>query len=266
MLDGLMRGLIDAPLNRGGRWLAGRGASANAVTLIGLVLGLAAAATIAVGQTGLVAVLLVLASRLADGLDGAVARARGKTDFGGYLDIACDFAFYAAIPAAFVIANPAQNGAAGAALLASFFVNGGNVSGLCHPCGKTRDGDEKSGREIAVFHSGAVGRDRDDSVFCDRRALAIHLCNGGLDICRAVSGDRFQPGGAGATGVRRLRVKACTSRRSPRLASVWGLPGISVRLPLQPPQRATKTLATLPRYSIPDRQAGIPCAIRLTTT
>ena len=144
MLDGMMRGLIDAPLNRGGVWLAGRGASANVVTLIGLGLGLAAAAMIAAGQGGLIAVLLILASRLADGLDGAVARARGKTDFGGYLDIACDFAFYAAIPTAFVIANPAQNGAAGAFLLASFYVNGASFLGYAILAAKR--GMETTGR------------------------------------------------------------------------------------------------------------------------
>ncbi|OYX19883.1 MAG: phosphatidylglycerophosphate synthase, partial [Rhodobacterales bacterium 32-66-9] len=36
MLDGLMRGVIDAPLNESGRWLAARGATANGVTLAGL--------------------------------------------------------------------------------------------------------------------------------------------------------------------------------------------------------------------------------------
>ena len=148
MLDGMMRGIIDAPLKRGGVWLARRGASANAVTLIGLGFGLAAAVMIAIGQTGLVAVLMILASRLADGLDGAVARARGKTDFGGYLDIACDFAFYAAIPTAFVIADPAQNGAAGAFLLASFYVNGASFLGYATLAAKrgmeTRDRGDKS--------------------------------------------------------------------------------------------------------------------------
>ena len=43
MLDGMMRGVIDAPLDSGGRWLARRGASANAVTLTGLALGLLSA-------------------------------------------------------------------------------------------------------------------------------------------------------------------------------------------------------------------------------
>ena len=45
-------------------------------------------------------------NRVADGLDGAVARASGQTDFGGYLDLVVDFIFYSAIPLAFAIANP----------------------------------------------------------------------------------------------------------------------------------------------------------------
>lgn len=130
MLDGLMREVIDTPLNQGGRWLASRGASANAVTLVGLGFGLVAAALVAAGWSGLLVALPLLANRLADGLDGAVARARGKSDFGGYLDIACDFAFYGAIPLAFVLADPAANGAAGAFLLASFYVNGATFLGF----------------------------------------------------------------------------------------------------------------------------------------
>ena len=129
MLDGLMRGVIDAPLNRGGRWLAARGASANTVTLAGFALGLTAAALLALGWSGLLVALVLLASRLADGLDGAVARVRGKTDFGGYLDIAADFAFYGALPLAFVLRDPDANGLAGAFLLFSFYVNGATFLG-----------------------------------------------------------------------------------------------------------------------------------------
>lgn len=129
MLDGMMRGVIDAPLNRGGRWLAARGATADAVTLGGLALGLAAAGLIWAGWSGLWVALVLLASRLADGLDGAVARARGKSDFGGYLDIVCDFVFYAAVPLAFVLTDPATNGAAGAFLLFSFYVNAATFLG-----------------------------------------------------------------------------------------------------------------------------------------
>ena len=147
MLDGLMRGVIDAPLNQGGRWLAARGATANAVTVFGLALGLAAAALIAVGWSGVIVALVLLVSRLADGLDGAVARARGKTDFGGYLDIVADFAFYGAIPLAFVLRDPA-NGLAGAFLLFSFYVNAATFLGfaiLAEPQGlANRSRGEKS--------------------------------------------------------------------------------------------------------------------------
>ena len=43
MFDARLRPLIDPPLNAAGRWIAGRGISANAVTLIGLAFGLLAA-------------------------------------------------------------------------------------------------------------------------------------------------------------------------------------------------------------------------------
>ena len=129
MLDATLRPLIDPSLNRLGRSLARRGLSADAMTVIGLGLGLLAAALIVVEWSGL-ALIPLLAGRVADGLDGAVARATRTTDFGGYLDIVADFAFYGAIPLAFVLQNPALNGAAGAFLLASFYVNGTSFLGF----------------------------------------------------------------------------------------------------------------------------------------
>ncbi|TCO71302.1 CDP-alcohol phosphatidyltransferase family protein [Rhodovulum euryhalinum] len=129
MLDGAMRRLIDPPLDRLGRALAARGVTADAVTLAGLVLGLAAACLIALGWPG-IALGPLLASRLADGLDGAVARATRKTDFGGYLDIVSDFLFYGAVPLGFVVLDPAANGAAGAFLLTSFYINGATFLGF----------------------------------------------------------------------------------------------------------------------------------------
>ena len=128
MLDRYARQLIDPPLNHIGSGLAARGLTANTVTLIGLGLGLFAALLIIIGAPA-VALVPMLASRVADGLDGAVARATHKTDFGVYLDIAADFLFYGAIPAAFVINDPAGNGAAGAFLLVSFYFNGTSFLG-----------------------------------------------------------------------------------------------------------------------------------------
>lgn len=129
MLDGQIRKLIDPILDRQGKTVARLGLSADMVTLIGLVFGLAAAAAIASGYY-LLALVPLLLSRLADGLDGAVARATRRTDFGGYLDIVCDFLFYGAIPMAFVWADPATNGMAGAFLLTSFYFNGASFLGF----------------------------------------------------------------------------------------------------------------------------------------
>jgi phosphatidylglycerophosphate synthase len=129
MLDARARQIIDPPLNALGRALARTGISANAVTLIGLVLGLLSAVIIAQGAP-LAALIPLLASRLADGLDGAIARATYKTDFGGYLDIASDFLFYGAVPVGFVVLNPTDNAIAGAVLLLSFYFNAASFLGF----------------------------------------------------------------------------------------------------------------------------------------
>lgn len=129
MLDRHLRPLIDPPLNRLGASAAQLGLSANQVTLAGLVLALSAAGAV-LAQMFWLAILLILASRLADGLDGAVARATRVTDFGGYLDIVCDYIFYAAIPLAFIALDPAAHGVAGAFLLLSFYVNAGSFLGF----------------------------------------------------------------------------------------------------------------------------------------
>lgn len=128
MLDAHIRPMIDPALNRAGARLAGWGMTADGVTLLGLALGLMAAGLIAMGAP-FWALIPLLLSRIADGLDGAVARATRKTDFGGYLDIACDFLFYGAIPMAFVWSDPAGNGMAGAWLLTSFYFNGTSFLG-----------------------------------------------------------------------------------------------------------------------------------------
>ena len=54
----------------------------------------------------MLAVTLLLLNRLLDGLDGAVARAAGGTDLGGFLDITMDFLIYSAIPFAFALSDP----------------------------------------------------------------------------------------------------------------------------------------------------------------
>ncbi len=119
MLDTVMRPLINRPLNSAGRFLARRGVGANAVTLAGLVIGLLAALAVGTGYFALGFALIVV-NRIIDGLDGAVARASTPTDRGGYLDIVVDYVFYASIPFAFAVFDPAHNAIPAAALLAGF--------------------------------------------------------------------------------------------------------------------------------------------------
>ncbi|MEM8569372.1 MAG: CDP-alcohol phosphatidyltransferase family protein [Pseudomonadota bacterium] len=154
MLDAHLRTYIDPPLNRIGRGLAAAGVTANAVTLIGLVLGLVAATTIALGYPGW-ALIPLIGSRLLDGLDGAVARATKRTDFGGYLDISCDFLFYGAIPLGFILMDPGANAIAGAVLLLSFYVNGASFLGYAALA--ARRGLETSQRGLKnIYYSGGL--------------------------------------------------------------------------------------------------------------
>jgi phosphatidylglycerophosphate synthase len=118
MFDARLRPLIDPPLNALGRWLARWGIGANTVTLAGLIPALGAAVAISHEQY-LVGLALILVNRLLDGLDGAVARANGLTDLGGYLDTLADYVFYVAVPIAFGLAN-AANTLAALLLVASF--------------------------------------------------------------------------------------------------------------------------------------------------
>ena len=105
MFDARLRPLINPALDRIGAALARRGVSANQVSAAGAACGALAGLAIGLGHP-LAGLALVLASRLLDGLDGAIARARGATDFGGYLDIVCDYVFYLAVPLGFGFAAP----------------------------------------------------------------------------------------------------------------------------------------------------------------
>lgn len=98
--------------------------SPNQVTILAFLVGAGAVAAIADGRRGL-ALALWLLNRLLDGLDGTLARLHGRSsDFGAYLDILLDFAVYAAVPVALVLAAPAPGATfAALVLMASFYLN-----------------------------------------------------------------------------------------------------------------------------------------------
>lgn len=152
MFDALLRPVIDPPLNGIGRVLARAGLTANQLTIAAVVIGFAAAVMLACGDTTL-AIVLILLNRLLDGLDGAVARAHGPSDVGGYLDIVCDFIFYTGVPVGFAIADPA-NAVAAAVLLATFTVTG--VSFLAYAAVAAKRGRETTahGRKSFFYSTG----------------------------------------------------------------------------------------------------------------
>lgn len=123
MLDKAVQQLLRPAMAQAARGLVRLGVGADAISVTGFAIGMAAAGAIAVQQYTAGLTLLLL-SRLLDGLDGAVARATTPTDRGGFLDITLDFLFYAAIPLAFAIADPTANALPAAVLLASFIGTG----------------------------------------------------------------------------------------------------------------------------------------------
>lgn len=164
MLDGWARARIDPFLDRLAGRLAATGVSANSVTLTACGVGLLAALAIAGGYFGL-GLVLMLASRLGDGLDGAVARINGKTDLGGYLDIVLDFVFYGAIPLGFVLADPATNAVAGAVLIFSFYVNGSSFLAYAVMAEKRKMETAARGAKSLFFTTGLAEASETIAVF-----------------------------------------------------------------------------------------------------
>jgi phosphatidylglycerophosphate synthase len=116
------------------------------LTLVGLVLAVGAAAAAAT-RLWWWAVGLWLLSRLADGLDGVLARRQDSaSDLGGFLDIIADFAAYGGFVLGVAIGAPAARVAC-AALLLAYYLNGSAflaISGLAEKRRQRVAGDERS--------------------------------------------------------------------------------------------------------------------------
>ena len=118
MFDTRLRKLIDPALNRIAALAVRSGIGANAVTLVGAALVIPLFYAL-LAPNWMLALALLLANRVLDGLDGAVARIRGPSAWGGYLDSLCDYLFYIAVPLGFAFAAPA-NELSALILVASF--------------------------------------------------------------------------------------------------------------------------------------------------
>ena len=154
MLDPLLRRWIGPSLNRAGAWLARRDMSANAFSVAGLAVGLTVIPLLAWGRYEL-ALLVILLNRLIDGLDGAIARRKGTTSFGGFLDIMCDMGFYAAVPIGFALAHPG-NALWAALLLASFVCTASSFLGGAVLAAQREEPDDGARGAKSFFHAAGL--------------------------------------------------------------------------------------------------------------
>jgi phosphatidylglycerophosphate synthase len=154
VFDGRARPLIDPPLN----WLAARlarhGLGANAVTVGGFLVGVAGCVAVGFQQYTL-ALVLILLNRIADGLDGAIARRLGATDAGGYLDIVLDTIFYSGVPFAFAVSRP-EFALPAAFLIYSFVGTGGSFLAFAVIAAKRGITTESRGKKSFYYAAGLM--------------------------------------------------------------------------------------------------------------
>jgi phosphatidylglycerophosphate synthase len=106
MFDERVRGWLPIVAAGTAHRLVRLGISPHAVTWFGLVAALLAAALVGAGRPFAGLIVWVI-SRVADGLDGLMARESGRTSaFGAYLDITLDMAGYSAMLVGFSLLHP----------------------------------------------------------------------------------------------------------------------------------------------------------------
>ncbi|GHC31285.1 CDP-alcohol phosphatidyltransferase family protein [Aidingimonas halophila] len=124
MLDRWTMPLTQTPLNWLARTLVRCRVTPTQVTVGGFMVGMLSVPLLAWELYGW-ALIAILINRLADGLDGSLARRSERaSDAGGFLDIGLDFLFYAAVVLGFALADPVANGVAAAILMFSFVGTG----------------------------------------------------------------------------------------------------------------------------------------------
>lgn len=162
MLDAHLRPLVDRCLNPVGAVLARRGVTPNQISFVGFGLGMGAAMAVALGSE-LAAAILIIANRVCDGLDGAVARASNTSDLGAYLDITLDFLFYSAIPFAFAVADP-EKALAACFLIFSFVGTGSSFLAFAIIAQKRGISTEMRGKK-GFFYLGGLTEGSETIIF-----------------------------------------------------------------------------------------------------
>ena len=120
MLDAPVRKIFASPLDPLAVAMTRAGIRATTITLVGFLMGLGAVAFIVTEQYPGALFFLAL-NRVCDILDGMLARVKGPTAIGGFLDATLDLLIFAMIPFAFALARQ-QDALAATFLLLGFVV------------------------------------------------------------------------------------------------------------------------------------------------
>lgn len=149
-----MRAALGPVTDRAGARLARTGVRPLALTGTAWVVGVAACVAAGAGAWHL-ALVLWLGNRVLDGLDGAVARAVGVTERGGFLDLVADFSIYAGFVVGVAVAVPSARLAC-LVLLTTYYVSGAAFLALSSLLERRRHrlGDERSLRFVGGLAEG----------------------------------------------------------------------------------------------------------------
>jgi phosphatidylglycerophosphate synthase len=154
MFDKVLREWKEKALRSVGLRIGAMGIRPNDITLAAFVVGILCGFAI-LADFYWCAIGLWWLNRLLDGLDGTVARCTNQqTDFGGYVDIVCDFVVYAWVPTALTIAWPSGGSWSWPLLnylMSSYFVNAASLFCLAAILEKRSNGsDDKKLTSIAM--------------------------------------------------------------------------------------------------------------------
>lgn len=154
MFDAALRRLIDPPINHIAGRLSNLGVSANMVTVLGAMTGLTAAFSVTEQQFA-AALALIFVNRIFDGIDGAVARIEGPTEWGGYVDTLADYLFYISVPVAFGWTT-AQNQMPALLLASSFTLTAVSFLAIAAIIAKRDQNDSGQGQKAFVYTAGLM--------------------------------------------------------------------------------------------------------------
>ncbi|MGV3608031.1 MAG: CDP-alcohol phosphatidyltransferase family protein [Planctomycetaceae bacterium] len=162
MFDRKLRRIVDPILEQVARPLVAVGLTANAMTVIGFLLGMAGCAVLSQGHYRL-GLFFIALNRFADGLDGMMARRTGPTDVGGFLDIVLDMIFYSGVPFAFALAEPATRQWPAMFLIYSFMGTGGSF--LAYAAISAKRGQTAQPEEYKSFYFSAGLMEGGETIF-----------------------------------------------------------------------------------------------------